>query len=88
MREPNFPEVFDSGDEFLLHGAGEERGVLLNGGYANALEEVEGGAEAGLDAAGEEPRTAVDDTAEIGTLDAGLAEEEGKDGDEGGDLGG
>lgn len=88
MREPNFPEVFDSGDEFLLHGAGEERGVLLNGGYANALEEVEGGAEAGLDTAGEEPRTAVDDMAEIRTLDTGLAEEEGKDGDEGGDLGG
>lgn len=88
MRKPNFTEVFDSWDEFLLHGAGEERGVLLNGGYANALEEVEGGAEAGLDVAGEEPRTTVDDLAEIRAINAGLAEEESKDRDKGGDLGG
>jgi len=52
------------------------------------LEEVEGGAEAGLDVAGEEPWAAVDDTAEVGAIDAGLAEEEGEDRDEGRDLGG
>jgi len=52
------------------------------------LEEVEGGAEAGLDVAGEEPRPAVDDTAEIRAVDASLTEEEGEDRDEGRDLGG
>ncbi|KAL6988523.1 hypothetical protein U1Q18_014275, partial [Sarracenia purpurea var. burkii] len=41
VRKPNLSEVFDSGYEFLLHRAGEERGVFINFGYADALEEVE-----------------------------------------------
>ena len=52
-------------------------------GDSDALEEVEGGAEAGIDAAAdEEARATVEDAAEVGGGDAGLAEEEGEDGGE------
>lgn len=86
--ESDFFKVIDSGYEFLFDGGGEEGGVFVDFGYADALEEVEGGAEAGLDGAEEETGAAVDDAAEVGALDAGFAEEEGEDGDEGGDFGG
>lgn len=56
-------------------------------GYANALEEVESGAEPVVDAADEQSRTPVDYAAEFGTGDAGLAEEEGKYRDDVGDPG-
>lgn len=87
-REPDFLEVVDSGLELVLDAAGEERGVLVHLGNADALEEVEGGAEAGLDAAGKQSGASIEDAAEIGAVDAGLAEEEGEDGDDFGDSGG
>ena len=58
-------------------------------GDSDALEEVEGGAKACLDAAaGKEAGAAVKDAAEVGSGDAGLAEEESEDGGEVEDLGG
>lgn len=62
--------------------------MLVHLGNADALEEVEGGAEAGLDAAGEQSGASIEDAAEIGAVDTGLAEEEGEDGDDFGDSGG
>lgn len=62
--------------------------MLVHLGDADALEEVQGGAEAVLDAAGEQSGASVDDALEIGAIDAGLTEEEGEDGDDVGDSGG
>ncbi|TQD87126.1 hypothetical protein C1H46_027266 [Malus baccata] len=86
--EADFFKVVDSGQELVFNAAGEEGGVFVDLGNADALEEVESGAEAGFDAAGEESGAAVDDTAEIGAVDVGFAEEEGEDWDDFGDAGG
>lgn len=59
-----------------------------DGGDAEHLEEVEGGAEPAGDVGDEEPRSAVDDAAEVAALDASLAEEEGEDGSKGFGAGG
>lgn len=54
------------------------------GNSDSSLEKVEGGAEAGLHVAGKEAGAAMDDVAEGVAGDAGLAEEEGEDGNDGG----
>lgn len=85
MRESDFLEVFNSGYQLLFDTSGKQVGVLVYLGDADALEEVEGRAEALLDAAGEQPGPSVDGVPEVRTIDAGLSEEEGKDGDNVGD---
>lgn len=54
-------------------------GVAVYLRQADALEKVEGGAEALLDAAAEQPGAAADGAAQVGAVNAGLAEEEGDD---------
>lgn len=50
-----------------------------------ALEEVEGGAEAGFDIRGEESWAAVDDSPKVMALNVGFPEEEGDGGNDGGE---
>lgn len=89
VREPQLLQVLDSRDELRFDRAGEQGGPSADVFDADgALEEVEGGAELPLDAAGQEAGAAVDDVAEVGGLDADLAEEEGGGGDHGGGGGG
>lgn len=57
-------------------------------GNADALEEVQRGAEAVFDAASQQPRPPVDYAADVEALDAGFAEEEGEYGNDIGDSGG
>ncbi|KAK3025794.1 hypothetical protein RJ639_041467 [Escallonia herrerae] len=94
---PQFPphlhhellEVVDPGQELVLDRVGEEVRVLVEERDADrGLQEVEGGAEAGVDGGGEEARAAVEGAAEVTAVEAGLAEEEGEDGEEGDGGGG
>lgn len=82
VRKPDSFQVFDSGYELFFNATRQQIGVLAHLRYANALEEVQGGAEAILHAASKQSRSSVYDPFKLRPVNTSLPNEKGENRDD------